>query len=209
MLHRDQIAEMLWPELEPDGAVRDFKIAFSAMCSVLEPDRKRNAPSAFVVRDGSRYGLREEADIWLDAAEFERLIDKGDQLYQKDGGQAVAKYETAVSLYEGDYLQAYPYETWSHEERERLRARYLHAADRLAQWQANQQNWEAVISLCQTILQQDDCWENAYRLLIQAHIATGNRVQALRTFQRCETALQAGLGVQPAPATVELYETIR
>ncbi|MCB8928701.1 MAG: transcriptional regulator [Ardenticatenaceae bacterium] len=209
LLHRDQIAEMLWPELEPDGAVRDFKIAFSAMCSVLEPDRKRNAPSAFVVRDGSRYGLREEADIWLDAAEFERLIDKGDQLYQKDGEQAVARYETAVSLYEGDYLQAYPYETWSHEERERLRARYLHAADRLAQWQANQQNWEAVISLCQTILQQDDCWENAYRLLIQAHIATGNRVQALRTFQRCETALQAGLGVQPAPATVELYETIR
>ena len=209
LLHRDQIAEMLWPELDPDGAVRDFKIAFSAMCSVLEPNRKRNAPSAFVVRDGSRYGLREEADIWLDTAVFEQNITIGDQLYQKDVGQAIGAYETAVALYEGDYLQAYPYENWSHEERERLRARYLHAADRLAQWHADQQQWETVISHCQTILQQDDCWENAYRLLMQAHIATGNRVQALRTFQRCEAALQAGLGVQPAPATVQLYETIR
>ena len=209
LLHRDQIAEMLWPELDPDGAVRDFKIAFSAMCSVLEPNRKRNAPSAFVVRDGSRYGLREEADIWLDTAEFEKLIDRGDQYYQKDMARAAAGYETAVSLYEGDYLQAYPYENWSHEERERLRARYLHAADRLAHWFASQAAWESVIELCQTILQLDDCWENAYRLLIQAHIQQGNRVQALRTYQRCETALQTGLGVKPAPATIELYETIR
>ena len=209
LLHRDQIAEMLWPELDPDGAVRDFKIAFSAMCSVLEPNRKRNAPSAFVVRDGSRYGLREEADLWLDATEFEQLIEQGDQHYQKDEARAAMVYETAVSLYEGDYLQAYPYETWSHEERERLRARFLQAADRLAQWLARQQNWETVIDLCQTILQQDDCWENAYRLLIQAYIQLGNRVQALRTYQRCETALKAGLGVTPAPATLQLYQTIR
>ncbi|WP_420631172.1 BTAD domain-containing putative transcriptional regulator [Candidatus Leptofilum sp.] len=209
LLHRDQIAEMLWPDLNPEGAVRDFKIAFSAMCSVLEPSRKRNAPSAFVMRDGSRYGLRAEADIWLDTAVFEQNIDEGDQLYQQNVAEAVVRYETAVALYEGDYLQAYPYETWTHEERERLRARYLHGANRLAQWQAKQQNWERVINLCQAILQNDDCWENAYRLLIQAHIATGNRVQALRTFQRCESALQAGLGVQPAPATTQLYETIR
>ena len=209
LLHRDQIAEMLWPELDPDGAVRDFKIAFSAMCSVLEPNRKRNAPSAYVVRDGSRYGLREEADIWLDAVAFERLIEQGDQQYQKNRKQAAGFYETAVALYEGDYLQAYPYETWSHEERERLRARYLQTADRLAQWLAQQEDWEAVISLCQNILQQDDCWENAYRLLIQAYSQTGNRVQALRTYQRCKTALQAGLGVAPAAATIELYETIR
>jgi DNA-binding SARP family transcriptional activator len=209
LLHRDQIAEMLWPELDPDGAVRDFKIAFSAMCSVLEPNRKRNAPSAFVVRDGSRYGLREEADLWLDAIEFEQLIEQGDQHYQKNREQAVGFYETAVTLYEGDYLQAYPYETWSHEERERLRARYLQTADRLAQWFANQEAWEMVVNVCQNILHQDDCWENAYRLLIQAHVQLGNRVQALRAYQRCETALQAGLGVTPAAATVELYETIR
>ncbi len=209
LLHRDQIAEMLWPELDPEAAVRDFKIAFSAMCSVLEPNRKRNAPSAFVMRDGSRYGLRQEADLWLDAIEFEQLIERGDQLYQKNREQAVGFYETAVTLYEGDYLQAYPYETWSHEERERLRARYLQTADRLAQWLADQAEWERVINLCQDILQQDDCWENAYRLLIQAHIQLGNRVQALRAYQRCETALQSGLGVTPAPATVQLYETIR
>ena len=209
LLHRDQIAEMIWPELNPDAAVRDFKIAFSAMCSVLEPNRKRNAPSAFVVRDSSRYGLRDEADIWLDATEFEALVDQGDQQYPKNIERAAGLYETAVSLYEGDYLQAYPYDTWCHEERERLRARYLQAADRLAQWFATQESWETVAMLCQTILQKDDCWENAYRLLIQAHIQQGNRVQALRTYQRCEAALQAGLGVSPTYTTVQLYKTIR
>ena len=208
LLHRDQIAEMLWPELSPDGAIRDFKIAFSAMCSVLEPNRKRNAPSAFVVRDGSRYGLRDDADLWLDSAAFEQLVDSGDQQHHKDVNRAAELYDTAVSLYEGDYLQAYPYETWCHEERERLRARYLQTADRLAQWHAAQGSWEAVIALCQSILQKDDCWENAYQLLMQAYIQQDNRVQALRTYQRCEAALQAGLGVPPATATNQLYKTI-
>ena len=42
------------------------------------------------------------------------------------------------------------------------------AARRLAEWLADQAAWERVVSLSQRILQQDDCWENAYRLLMLA-----------------------------------------
>ena len=208
LLHRDQITDILWPELDPDGAQRDFKIAFSSLCSVLEPERKRNAPSAYVVRDGSRYGLRSKADLWLDAAEFEQLVAKGDRVLHHDAERALAAYQQALALYQGDYLQEYPYEEWCREERERLLALYLRTAERLAHLLLEREAWQEVIDVCQAILARDDCWEQAYRLLMQAYDRMGNRAQAVRTYHRCVERLQTELGVQPAAATAQLYQTL-
>jgi DNA-binding SARP family transcriptional activator len=200
------MTEMLWPELEPDAALRDFKIAYSTLCNVLEPARKRNAPSAYFVRDGSRYGLRGEADIWLDVARFDALITEGDRLFAGDRAAAVDRYRRAVALYQGEYLQAFPYAEWASEERERLLTLYLRTAERLATALAQEQAWPEVIAVCHAILARDDCWEQAYRLLMQAYAAEGNRPQVLRTYRRCVERLQAELGVVPMPATLAVYE---
>jgi DNA-binding SARP family transcriptional activator len=175
---------------------------------VLEPERKRNAPSAYVVRDGSRYGLRPEADVWLDAAEFSQLVAEGDRLFDRDADGALAAYRQAVALYQGDYLQEYPYEAWCSEERERLLALFLRTAERLAQLLTEREAWEEAIDVCQAILARDDCWEQAYRLMMQAYDRTGNRAQAVRTYHRCVERLQTELGVEPAAATTQLYKTI-
>ncbi|MCP4361327.1 MAG: transcriptional regulator, partial [Chloroflexi bacterium] len=208
MVHRDQIIELLWPDLPPDGAVRDFKIAFSGMCNVLEPERTRNAPSAYIARDGSRYGLRPTADLWLDTAEFEATIHEGNRLYVADPQAVRPYYEQALSLYEGDFLQAYPYEVWSDEERNRLRLLFLRTAERVAQTCMAQKAWEETIAICHDILAADDCWETAYQMMMTAYHQMGNRTQALRTYQQCVTALQAGLGVEPTAVTTHLYQNL-
>lgn len=208
LLHRDQITAWLWPELDEEGAVRDFKIAYSAMCNVLEPSRKRNAPSAFVTRDGSRYGLRTDADMWLDVAAFETAVDAGDRLYPAQLARATAHYRQAFDLYQGDFLQAYPYEEWCNDERDRLQSRYLQTAERLAEGLCAQQQWEAALPVCRAILEIDNCWETAYQMLMQAYHHLGQRTQAIRTYQRCAEALQKGLGVGPAAATQQLYEKV-
>ncbi len=213
MLHRDQICELLWPELTPDGAVRDFKIAFSAMCNVLEPRRKRNAPSAYVLRDGSRYGLDLSADMELDVRLFEQAIAAGQRVKDRSPDQrsaetAVTHFQTALALYEGDFLQGYPYDEWHLEEQQRLRALFLQTAEQVAAHQAQQQQWAQVIPLCQKMIQLDDCWEPAYQLLISAHHHLGHRPQAIRAYQQCVVALQKGLGVEPTAVTRELVETV-
>jgi DNA-binding SARP family transcriptional activator len=208
LLHRDQICELLWPELNPEGAVRDFKIAFSAMCNVLEPHRKRNAPSAYILRDGSRYGLDLQADLWLDATEFEQQIEAGNRHKERNLATAVTHYHTALSLYNGDFLAAYPYEEWCHEERQRLHALFLQTAEQTAAYHAQQQQWEPLIPLCQKMIQLDDCWEPAYQLLITAYHHQGHRAQAIRTYQQCTTALQKGLGIGPTAVTTELYAAV-
>ena len=208
-LEREQIIERLWPQLDPEQARRDFKIAFSALLTALEPRRSRNAPSAYIVRTGSRYGLRAEADVWLDVDQFESLIEQGDKVFPTDTERAATFYDRAIQLYQGEYLQEYPYEEWCSEERERLSTLFLRAAERLAATRLQRRAWEEAIRVAQRLLIADDCWENAYRILMQAYKAQGQRAQAARVYQRCVERLDSVLGVPPSPATVQLFESLR
>lgn len=209
VLHREQICDMLWPEMAPEDAQRDFKIAYSAMCSVLEPRRKRHAPSAYIFRKGSRYGLRPEADLWLDVVEFEQLLEEAAALAPHQPESAIERYRQALALYGGDYLQAYPYDAWRHLERERLHMLYLRAAEKLAQTLAAQGAWEETIAACEAILAVDGCWEEAYRLLMVAYEGQGKRARALQTYERCRAALRREWDVEPMPETRQIYEALR
>lgn len=205
---REQIYDSLWPELDPERAERDFKSAHSALLHVLEPDRSRNAPSCYIVRDGSRYGWNATADVWLDVEAFEAMITKGDNAYDQNSARAVECYRRAMALYRGEYLQEYPYEEWCSEERERLSMLFLQMAERLATILAQEQGWEETIDTAQAILSHDDCWENAYRILIRAYTELGQRGQAVRAYRRCVERLDTVLGVTPSPITTELFESL-
>ncbi len=201
MLHRQQIVETLWPDLSVKTGARDFKIAYNALVSVLEPDRARNAPSAYIERDGSRYGLRQAADLWFDVAEFDRLIVKGDRQLAKQPAEARKLYQQALALYQGQYLHDFPYEMWATQERTRLLNRYLRTAERLARSYLHEGDWEEAIDVCQTLLDHDNCWEPAYQISIQAYGKMSNRSQALRVYRQCEETLRDELGLAPAEAT--------
>ncbi len=209
VLHREQICDLLWPEMSAADALRDFKIAYSAMCGVLEPERKPHAPSAFILRKGVRYGLRPEADLWLDAAEFEQHITQGDALWDRDVATAVSHYQAALALYEGEYLQAHPYDDWASAEQERLLNLYLRTAGRVAQEALARQAWGEVLQIARDMLARDDSWEEAYRLLMLAYEGQGNRAQALRTYERCAATLSEKWGVEPVTETVQTFERIR
>jgi ATP/maltotriose-dependent transcriptional regulator MalT/DNA-binding SARP family transcriptional activator len=206
LLHREQIIETLWPDLTPDEAQRDFKIAYNALCTVLEPQRARHAPSALIVRDGSCYGVRPEADIQCDAWLFDELVTAGDQAAGQDAPAAMALYRQALALYQGEYLQEYPYEAWIMPERRRLAHRHVRAAERLARLLAEAGAWEESADVARTLLQHDPCWEPAWQTVIQATLAQGNHAAALRAWHDCADTLQRELGVEPSAATRALLE---
>ncbi|MBL8059060.1 MAG: tetratricopeptide repeat protein [Anaerolineales bacterium] len=206
---REEITERLWPALAPEAAGRDFKVALNALFKALEPARPAEAPSAFIARDGPTYQLRPEADLWLDAAEFERAAEAGLRLAETgDAAAGLGYLQAALPLYTGDYLPEALYEDWATEARERLLALYLRAADRLAGLLVAQGRYADGLAVCQLILARDPCWERAYRLMMLAYARQGSRPQAVRAFQRCQAALQAELDVAPSPATLALFDRI-
>ncbi|MBP7693647.1 MAG: hypothetical protein KA764_17115, partial [Anaerolineales bacterium] len=188
---REEITERLWPALAPEAAGRDFKVALNALYRALEPDRPAEAPSAFIARDGPTYLLRPDADLWLDTVEFEREAEAGLRLLTAgDGAAAIPRLRAALALYTGDYLPEALYDDWATETRERLLARYLRAADRLAGALAAHAQYAETLAICQQILARDPCWERAHRLTMLAYAQQDHRPQALRAYQRCVAALK-------------------
>jgi LuxR family maltose regulon positive regulatory protein len=194
--YREQIVDQLWPHLPPDAAERDFRVALNALTRALEPDRLRGAQPFFAIRQGSVYGLNPAARIVVDVDDFQQLA----------ASDNVASLRQALALYEDDYLPDSLYEDWSAAERLRLRHLYLTTAERLARHLLQAKAWEETVEVCQAILARDNCWEAAYRLLMQVYAAQGNLTLLHSTYQRCAATLQGELGVEPSPATRALFE---
>ena len=204
MLDRDQICEALWPEADPVTAQQNFKIALNALYSVLEPGRKAGAESAFVIREGASYGLRASADLWIDADQFTQSVKM-----MKHPTPNVDNMLQALTCYQGEYLPDARYETWAAGERERLASIFLEAADRVSELLLTEARYDEAIELCQRILDQDNCWERAYRNLMVAYHKLGDRGQVARAYQRCVETLREELDVAPAPETAALYARLR
>jgi LuxR family maltose regulon positive regulatory protein len=205
LLDRDQLTEYLWPGIDPITAQRNFKIALNTLYQVLEPERLPGSESAYIIREGSAYTLRPDADIWLDADSFIALIRQAESLGDKQAETAIQALEKAIALYQGEFLPDARYENWATSERERLGALFLQGADRLSEVLLNRKCYEDTIQLCQRILSQDNCWERAYRHLMLAYDGMGDHGQIGRVYQRCVQVLAQELEVPPSAETHELF----
>lgn len=208
-MQKEQILELLWPDLLPESAENHFKVALNAMQKVLEPDRPPRTPSFFVQRRGTSYGFMLGPSVLIDCELFEAHIKHGQRAQEAgDRPAAISHFQRAINLYQGDYLAQWLYEDWTIEERERLLGLYLHTAERLARLRLQSGQPAEAVALAEAILSRDEYWEAAYRLLMMAHYRTGNRPQALRAYERCSQALQDGLGVSPMRQTERLYKRL-
>lgn len=196
--HREQIADQLWPHLPPDAAERDFKVALNALQAALEPDRPRGAQPFFVIRRENLYGLNPQARVVVDADDFERL----------SAADAADDLRHALALYQDDYLPDSLYEDWAFHERQRLKHLYLVAAERLAQQLLREGAYDETVQVCQELLARDNCWEEAYRLLMQVHAAQSNRSLVMEVYEQCTVTLREQLDIEPSAATRELLEAL-
>lgn len=208
-LQRDEVVERLWPNLSPEAALRDFKVALNALNKAIEPAHASDAPFAYIVRDGVSYRIRPDADLWLDTDEFERRCQAGLRLADVGATEeAIAQLRSALELYAGSYLPDALYEDWTSTERERLLANFLRAADKLTGLLVESGQYDDGLEICARILSYDPCWERAYHWMMLAYAHRGERTLALRAYQRCRTTMISELGMEPSAATTALYNRV-
>jgi DNA-binding SARP family transcriptional activator len=209
-MQREEIATHLWPDADETAAEQQFKVTLNTLHGVLEPGRPPRSPTLFVQRRGSAYGLNPSAPILIDAALFEQLISLGEK--NEDPMTALNDYRQALSLYRGDFIPDCFLYDQCREEQARLKRLYLNTATRVTESLlalGKPQATVEVIELCEQVLQVDNCWEASYQHLIRAHLQRKDRVQALRTYDRCVACLRKELDVEPMPETEALYLSIR
>ncbi len=210
MLPRERIMDTLWPGLESEAAANNLRVTISRLTRALEPGRPEGAPNYYIIQQGDTYGFNISADHRLDATDFADAVNDGRNAQQNGNlEEAVSSYRRAIGLYGGTFLPDSLYEDWSVVERERLALLFCDAALRLGGLLLDQGMPHEAIGLAWRVLEHDQAQEDAYRLLMRAHAALGERSTALRLYTRCVAALREELGVDPLPETVELYEELK
>ena len=203
---REVLMDIFWPEAEPELARNNLNVAMHNLRKAIF--NVTDLP--MIIFEGGTYSLASGWQLWLDVEEFERCVKAGQRLEARSQlTAAVSEYETAISLYQGDFLEQNPYEEWTILERERLRIIYLDTLDRLSQMHFSQELYTSCIAVCQLILTRDRCREDAHCILMRCYSRQGQYHLALRQYQVCVEALRTELEVEPAPETYQLYEHIR
>jgi LuxR family maltose regulon positive regulatory protein len=187
---KEQLWDILFPESSPESAGRDLRVVLHSLFEVLDPERPHNSPARCIERKDDLYCLPWSA-ISLDLADFEAGLEQ--QVLQR-----------SVDLVRGDYLEDFAYSDWAEVPRQRWREQYLQAADRLARQLLEAGNSEAALEVVHQMLQRDRCWEEAYRLRMEIHLAEGRTAQAAQVYDLCRETLKQELGVEPGGATEAL-----
>lgn len=203
---KDILMEVFWPDVDPGDTRRNLHQAIYSLRQTL---RRRQPDLQPILFKKECYLLNSEIAIWLDFEEFEKHVQTGRQLEGAGRlAEAVAEYSIAEGLYQGDFLEEDLYEDWPSLQRDHLRSLHLDIADRLSEYYVQQGEYTAAIALCQKVLAQDNCYEQAHRRLVHCYLGQGQRHLAVRQYQTCVEALREELDLTPSEETVALYRRI-
>jgi TolB-like protein len=125
--------------------------------------------------------------------------------------RATTDQPASLSLLDGDLLEDLDgidptFDAWLTTERERLRDRARTVAEALLREQLEP---EAAIPAAQRLLQIDRAHEGAWRALMRAHAARGERGMAIQAYDRCRAVLADLLDAAPSAETQKLLAEIR
>jgi DNA-binding SARP family transcriptional activator len=200
--------EVFWPEAKPESARNNLNVALHNLRQAFR--KVTQTPVIEYDKGKGSYRVNPELQVWIDVDEFNHHLQAARKL--ESVGQlshALGEYEIAASLYQGDFLSDDLYEEWPILTRERLRIAYLDLLDHLSHIYFSQGQYTACVTLCQLILERDNCREDAHRRLMRCYSRQGQQHLALRQFQNCVETLRSELDVDPEQATKQLCERIR
>ena len=195
---RQRIAFLLWPDSTEAQAQTNLRHVLHNL--------RRALPEADRYLEVGQRTLRWRADapFRLDVAAFEEALARADAA---DAADVPSALRDAVAAYAGDLLEGC-YDDWLLEERERLSQRHLEALERLAELLEELGEHAQAIPYAERLLRQDPLREQTYRLLMRLYDARGDRARAVRVYHACTATLERELGVEPSPATREVYEAL-
>lgn len=182
-LDRHRASALLWPDLEDDRASASLRSALWRLhrrCDgVIEADERH---------------LRLAPGVWTD---LHAPIPLDDASVQPHAGRA------ALELLPGWY------DEWLFPERERIRQLRLHAIEDAARTSLADGRFDRAIDLGLQAVSAEPLRETAHRVVIEAHLAEGNVVEALQQYERCCQVLRTELAIAPSQRLRQLVARAR
>ena len=201
-LHREQLIEALYPELERDQGASNLHRMVHIARHTLEPALEGGSQSRFIhVRKG-HVSLEAPGGVRTDLEEFERLAAKAFK------SRDLAACEAALALYQGDLLTDDLYDDWAASRREQTAALYHELLGAAAQAYELEGMCAEAVECYRRLTKRNPTDEEAHRQLMRLYALAGDRGQAARQYELCERAVAREFGEKPERATVELHRQI-
>lgn len=205
---RERLADVLWGEGTSMQVRKGLRQALWKLQSVLGTACGPSATCLLRV-DPEYIEINAATDVWVDATVFAAAYSRAQGVpgAALDHACACALRE-AAALYSGDLLTGWCQE-WCLFERQRFEHMYLEILDKLMCHAEVQGNYEVGAEYGTRILRYDRARERTHRAMMRLYYLAGDRVEALRQYDRCVAALAEEIGVVPARTTTDLAETMR
>ena len=198
-LHREQLIDLLWPELDPRAAVNSLHQALHVAREALGADARAKwylSLKEEVLRLGAKGAL------WIDVDAFQAAA-----VAARRSGEPAA-YQDALGLYGGELLPEDRYAEWAFARRETLHQEHLQLLLELAAIQERRRDFRTAILTLKQVVEIDPAHEEGHAGLMRLHALSGRRQQALRQYAALRRVLDQELSVQPGPETERLYREI-
>jgi len=179
---RDTIAGQLWPAAAPERAMSNLRTALW---------RVRRANPGIVRARRDSIGLGDDVEI-----DYEVITSRARSIISEHplDDQDVAG---AARLLEADLLPGWD-EEWLLLDRERHRQLRIHALERLSEVLTERGHYARAIDVACAAIRVEPLHESAHAALIAAHMAEGNRTEAIRHFRAYTRLLDEEAGLEPS-----------
>jgi DNA-binding SARP family transcriptional activator len=197
---RERLLNLLCGEMDEEGARHAFKTMLAEVRAHL---RTIDASIDWIISDGDHLIFNPRAPIWLDT-----------EVFEKDAAAQSRHVSEALELYRGDFLDGFflkdapDFESWVQSTRDHYRHLYLSALRHLAEMDEANQQIEEAINCMQLFLTADPFSEEAHAYLMQLFWQAGDRVGALRQYEKLRDLLMREFSIQPSAQTQALYQKI-
>src|SRR5215213_7993137 len=199
-LHREQIMDLLWPELGKGAASNNLRGSLHSARRALAADPI--VASHYLASKEERVALCPEVELWVDVEAFEEAANAARP--SRDPGA----YRAALELYGGELLPEDRYEEWAEGRREELRNTYLALRIELAEVYEERGEFGSAIEALGKAVVEEPAHEEAHVGLMRLYALSGRKEEAIRQFERLSEALARELGTEPGATARSLKEEI-
>jgi predicted ATPase/DNA-binding SARP family transcriptional activator len=187
---RDRLAGVLWPDSDEIHARNNLRQTLWRLRQAIGEET--------ILADRTSVGWNPNAEYRSDLA----ILQGGG--IEEPSTDALIR---SVSVYDDILLPGF-YDDWVVLEQELWQAIFEERMQRLMDRLCEEARWREVLEWAERWIAHGYVPEPAYRALMMAHAALGDRAGIAVVYQRCVEVLARELGVEPSPETQSLFQTL-
>lgn len=205
---REQLYELLWPEMDEPRARNNFYVIWGAMKAALAPEAEKSTPCPYA--ENTAGGCRVPRDlVTSDIDEFRLALSEAEEAGKTGKSvRAIRAYEQLADVYRGEFLPGDIYEDCFADIRDAFRVDFGDAMLRASELLDAEGDRIRALLMVRRGLKADPAREDLYQAAITLQIALGQRSAAIETYSACRKRLAEELGLDPSSDTLKLYEQV-